>query len=385
MFPPRLAPLLPARFRFRQTLAAHYGGRVRGAFVAVPAEAPPDPHREPLRVHFWAPNPWPSTAIHVERVVPELRRQAAALDLPWQISSGRLPAAPVDWLLCLKSIPPTGVCDPRRTVLLQPDDADRVWGSLHRFAHVVSVSSPVFASLLGTVHPSAWFIDETEARDVIDAGAAALDSAAPSCRSPLLLWHGTRESLDGLLAIRDALAAFGTDGGAELIILTNLPERTERWGSLPVRFVAWSPDALTAFAARARLGIVPARPTLADSYLKSAGRLRGLFARGCPAIGDARSPDVVAFSEECGMPSAQTSEQWLGAIRQVWQDAARLDQIARTGHAMVRAHFSVARTAAQWLWFLAGGAEGLDRRGDQTLPVSPPPVRLGPQPAQHPA
>lgn len=385
MFPPRLAPLLPARFRFRRSLAAHHDGRVRGRFLAIPAELPPAPNRStPLRIHFWTPNPWPSTAIHVERVMPELRRQAAALNLPWQISSGGLPEAPVDWLLCLKAIPPIGLCDPRRTVLLQPDDADRVWGRLHRFAHVVSVSSPAFASLLGTAHPRVWFVEETESLGVIESGEAALDNALPSGRSPLLLWHGTRESLDGLFALRDALTAFGDDGEAELVILTNLPERTERWDSLPVRFVTWSPAALMAFAARARLGVVPARPSLADSYLKSAGRLRGLFARGCPAIGDARSPDVVAFSEECGIPSARTSEQWLDALRFVWQDAARLDRIARTGHALVRANFSVTRTAAQWLWFLAGGAEGLDGVPNQTVAASVPP-RHGIQPARHPA
>lgn len=334
-----------------------------GRFAAVPAEPPPAPHRAPLRIHFWTPNPWPSTAIHVDRMVPELRQQAAALGLPWQIASGDLPQGPVDWLLCLKSVPPRGLCPPHRTVLLQCDDADRVWGRLDRFGHVVSVSSPVFASLLGSGHERVWFIEEAEPVDLITSGRVALDTTAPSRRPPLLLWHGTRESLDGLYALKDALATIGSEFDAELVILTNLPERSERWGDLPVRYVTWSPEALCALAAQARLGIVPARPTVADSYLKPAARLRALFARGCPAIGDARSPDVVAFSEGCGMPSAETGDQWLGAIRQIWNDPGRLDLIARRGHDLVRTRYNTARTASQWLWFLGGGAESLDRNG----------------------
>lgn len=366
MFPSCLARFLPAKLHFRQALAAHHAGQTAGRFVAVPAEVPPELRRAPLRVHFWTPNPWPSTAIHVDRVVPQLRSQTAALDLPWQITSGGLPDAPVDWLLCLKAVPPAGLCPTRRTVLLLSDDADRFWGRLNRFGHVVSVSSPVFASLLGIVHPHVWFIEETEAPDIIEAGQRALDRAPSSQRPPTLLWHGTRESLDGLYALKDALTAFGDETDAELTVLTNLPERTERWGSLPVQFVAWSPEALTAMSARARLGIVPARPTLSDSYLKSAGRMRGLFARGCPALGDARSPDVVAFSDACGIPAAHTCDQWLAAIRKLWQDPASLDQAARKGHALVRERYNTARTATQWLWFLAGGAEGLPRKMAKT-------------------
>ena len=372
MFPPRWARFLPAKLHFRQTLAAQHAGRLAGSFAAVPAELPPKLRRARLRIHFWAPNPWPSTAIHVERVLPQLRSQAAALDLPWQITSGVLPDAPVDWLLCLKASPPAGHCPTRRTVLLLSDDADRFWSRLKHFGHVASVSSPVFASLLGSVHPRVWFIEETEAPEVIETGQHALDRAAPSRRPPVLLWHGTRESLDGLYALRDALIAFGDETDAELTILTNLPERTERWGRLPVQFVAWSPKALTALSARARLGIIPARPTLSDSYLKSAGRMRGLFARGCPAIGDARSPDVVAFSEACGIPAAHTCDQWLAAMRQLWQDPAGLDQAAHKGLALVRGHYNTARTATQWLWFLAGGAEGLFLPSGQAFIASHP-------------
>jgi hypothetical protein len=130
-----------------------------------------------------------------------------------------------------------------------------------------------------------------------------------------------------------------------------------QWGDLHVRFAAWSPQALAAEAAAARVGIVPARPTLPDSYLKSAGRLRRLYALGCPALGDARSPDVVAFSEGCGVPAAHTGDEWLTALRILWGDPARLDAAARAGHALVAERFCAARTALQWLWFLAASDE----------------------------
>ncbi|MFA5193507.1 MAG: glycosyltransferase, partial [Verrucomicrobiia bacterium] len=285
---------------------------------------------------------------------PLLREQAAALGLPWQITSGdRLPETPVDWLLCLKSVPPARFCPVERTMLLVPDDADRVWGRLQRFGHVVSVTSQTLASLLGAVHPRAWFMDETESPEWIEHGRRALGEASPSVRPPLLLWHGTDKSLDGLRTVRPVLEAFACETDVELVVLTDHAARMERWGRLPVRHVAWSPEALVALAAQARLSIAPARPTLADSYLKNAGRVRRLFAAGCPAIGDARVADVVEFSKACGAPIAQTHEQWLAALRQLWHEPARLDEIARSGHALICERYSTVRTAAQWLWFFS--------------------------------
>jgi len=112
------------------------------------------------------------------------------------------------------------------------------------------------------------------------------------------------------------------------------------------------------------VGIVPARPTLADSYLKSAGRLRCLLALGCPAIGDTRSPDVVAFGAICDLPTANAGAEWLAALRQLWRDPFRLDAAARRGHTLVRERYSADRTARQWLWFLGtAGTEGLAVQG----------------------
>jgi hypothetical protein len=343
---------LPGSVRFRLDLAGHCAGRLVGQFTPIPAENPSALDRRPLRIHFWTPHPWFSTVIHVDQVVPLLRGQAVALGLPWQITSGdRLSEAPVDWLLCLKGVPSARACPVERTVLLLPDDADRVWGHLQRFGHVVSVTSHALASLLGAVHPHAWFMEETESPEWIEGGWRALDQAAPSSRSPVLLWHGARESMPGLQPLRPMLEAFARETIMELVVLSGAAARTEQWGNLRVRHMAWSPENLAASAAQARLSIVPARPTLADSYLKNAGRLRRLFAAGCPAIGDARVADVVEFSKACGAPVAQTPDEWLAALRQLWRDAARLDDIARRGHTLVRERYSTVRTAAQWLWF----------------------------------
>ncbi|MFZ2642526.1 MAG: glycosyltransferase [Verrucomicrobiia bacterium] len=333
-------------------MAAHHAGRLVGRFTPMPAETPGVLNRRPLRIHFWTPHAWFSTMIHVDSVLPLLREQAARLGLPWQITSGdRLPEAPVDWLLCLKGVPPARFHPVERTVLLIPDDADRVWGRLQRFGHVVSVTSQTLASLLGSVHPRAWFMDETESPEWIERGRRSLDEAPPSIRPPLLLWHGTSKSLDGLRTVRPVLEAFARETTVELVVLTGHAARTEQWGRLPVRHVAWSPEALAALAAQARLSIAPARPTLADSYLKNAGRLRRLFAAGCPAIGDARVADVADFSKACGAPVAQTNDEWLAALRQLWHEPARLNEIARNGHALVAKRYSTVRTAAQWLWF----------------------------------
>ncbi len=344
--------LLPGKVRFHLDLAAHHAGHLQGRFVPIPAEIPGVLNRRPLRIHFWTPHAWYSTLIHVDRVLPFLREQAAALELPWQITSGdRLPETPVDWLLCLKGVPPAHFHPVERTVLLIPDDADRVWGCLQRFGHVVSLTSQTLASLLGSVHPRAWFMDETESPEWIGHGQRTLAEAPPSTRRPLLLWHGTNKSVDGLRTVRPALEAFARETTVELVVLTGRVAQTEQWDRLSVRRVAWSPEALVTMAAQARLSVAPARSTLADSYLKNAGRVRRLFAAGCPAIGDARVADVVEFCRACGAPVAQTNEQWLAALRQLWHEPARLDEIARNGHALVAKRYSTVRTAAQWLWF----------------------------------
>ncbi len=313
----------------------------------------------PLRVHFWTPHSaWPSTVRQVGCVVPHLRALVEARGWAWQISAGpELPAVPVDWLLCLKAVPPPGRCAVERTVLLVCDDADRVWGKLARFGHVVSVASPALASLIGALHPRVWFVEETESAQTIAQGQQALTGTLPSRREACLVWHGMRGSLDGLLRLRPVLEEFGRESGVELVVVTDRRDGAERWGALRVCWVKWSTESLAATAATARLGLVPARPTLADSHLKSAGRLRCLFALGCPAIGDSRSPDVVEFSRDCGLPSAQTPAEWLVALRELWLDPNRLDELARRGHGLVKERFTAARTASQWLWFLAGGAQ----------------------------
>lgn len=346
--------VLPARVRYGRALAEHHAGRARSAFRSVRAEPPSGLDAPPLSIFFWTPHPWPSTDIHVGRVLPHLRALVSALGLPWRVGSGAdLPREAVDWLLCMKAIPPSRPYAVERTVLMINDDADRIWHGLARFDHVVSVSSPVLASLIAGAHPRVWFIEESEADDAIAQGKQALKQRPPSQRKPLLLWNGTKESLEGLLPLREVLEAFAAETGARLSIVTNRPEGSEQWGALPVRHFAWSPQVLAEQAAQARTGIVPARPTVADSYLKSAGRLRCFYALGCPGIGDARSPDVAAFSNACDIPSAASPAEWLTALRQLWSDPVRLDAAATRGHALVSERFAASRTARQWLWFFA--------------------------------
>ncbi|MFI5024982.1 MAG: hypothetical protein ACHQRJ_25450 [Alphaproteobacteria bacterium] len=337
---------------FNRALKAHHTGSITGRFSAVPDDLPRRASTRALSIHFWTPHPWPSVAKHVEMVLPYLRAEATALGLRWRITSGpELPQQPVDWLLCLKAVPPRRRAATERTVLLLNDGTDRFWSRLRRFDYVFVISSPVLASLVGSAHPRVWFVEETEPLDIIAQGERALVRLPPSKRPPRLLWHGRPESLDGLFPLRATLETFAQGGGVELTVVTNQAAATEQWGALRVRFVDWSAEALAELAAEARLGIVPARPPLAESYLKSAGRVRSLFALGCPAIGDSRSPDVTAFSDACGLPSATVGAQWLAALRQLWHEPMRLDETARRGHALVREQYSVLRTARQWLWF----------------------------------
>jgi hypothetical protein len=365
-----LTRFLPASLRFRQSLWAHYKGRLAGRFTPIPAGMPDALNRRPLNIYFWTPLPWFSSVIHVDQVLPRLRDQAAGLGLPWRIVSGTgLPEAPVDWLLCLKEAPPARFCPVEHTVLLLPDDADRVWGRLNRFGHVVAVTSRTLASLLGAVHPRVWFMDETESPEWIDRGRRALDQAPPSSRQPLLLWHGTKKSLDGLRELRPVLETFTRETPAELDVLTEGRAHEEQWGHLRVRRMAWSQDALATLASQARLSLVPARATIADSYLKNAGRVRRLFAAGCPAIGDSRVQDVVEFGRECGAPAAETGDEWLAALRHLWHDPARLDEIARRGHTLVQERYSTDHTAAQWIWFFSSQS---DRDILDPLPSSSP-------------
>ncbi len=357
--------VIAGRIRFHNALTAQHAGRLAGQFSIAKTEAPPRTGAQPMRIHFWTPYAWPSTAIHVGRILPHLRTQIGALGLPWQVTDGpNLPCESVDWLLCLKAVPPPRSGSQERTVLLLNDDADRVWSRLARFDHVMVVSSPALASLVGLAHPRVWFVEETEATDVIALGGQALDRVPPSRRPPILLWHGTRKSLDGLHPLRDALDAFARETAVELSILADREDGTEQWGRLRVRFIAWSAERLAAAAAGARLALAPARPTLADSYLKSAGRIRCMYALGCPAIGDARSPDVVAFSEACGAPAANTADEWVAALRELWGDGDRLDRVARRGHDLVRMKYSAARTAQQWLWFFGAAASERPRAED---------------------
>ena len=354
-----LKRFLPGQRRFHRALAAHHAGNLTGQFLATPADLPRRVNtQEQLSIHFWTPHAWPSTVIHVDRILPQLRLEASGLGLQWKITSGpELPRHPVDWLICLKAVPPSRN-HAAQTVLLFPDDADRVWRQLQRFDHIIVPSSPVLASLIGSQHQRVWFMEETEAIDAIALGESAIEQLPPSKRTPILLWHGLREGLDGLFPLRDTLDAFAQKTDTKLVVVTNRAETTEQWGALSVRYVAWSPQTLAAMASQARLGIVPARPTLANSYLKSAGRVRRLFALGCPAIGDARSPDVVDFSRACDVPSATTPAEWLTALRQLWREPARLDEAVRCGHALVRERYSAPRTARQWIsFFCAAGKE----------------------------
>jgi hypothetical protein len=129
--------------------------------------------------------------------------------------------------------------------------------------------------------------------------------------------------------------------------------REERWGNLTVHFFPWSKRQLFSSAARARLGIVPARHGLKRSWLKPASRVRCLCALGVPTVGDSQVPDTVDFMSRFGGPLARQQQEWSQALETLWNNKGALHQLAVAGHTAVAHEFSTEHTARQWIRLLS--------------------------------
>jgi len=72
-----------------------------------------------------------------------------------------------------------------------------------------------------------------------------------------------------------------------------------------VRYISWSEERWSRPRHKLAL-IVPARPPLGRLGISNPpGGSVACSPLGCPQFGDARSPDVVAFSEACGLPNRE--------------------------------------------------------------------------------
>lgn len=328
----------------------------------LPLPRPLQPSAAPLersilgtrRVCFWTPDDTAGANVIVHDVMPALHA-AAALHAPgWSITVGRtLPAGDCDALICFKVLPPPEArLRARRTVLLICDQAEVFWDALPKFDSVVATSSEPFVALVSRRHPRVTFIPESEPLDYIEFGVANL-RFAPSERPHELLWHGGHYSLGALLRLRPQLESWAEGREATLHIISgNAPESEERWGKLRVRRAPWSKERLKFAASRARLGIIPARSSMKNSWLKPASRVRCLFALGVPVIGDSRVPDVRRFAATCCGPTAGSDFDWCELMDECWDNPASLDLLAVRGHQAVADGWSAKQAAVRWLRYL---------------------------------
>lgn len=308
-----------------------------------------------LRIFFWTPEATVGARVAVHDMLPKLKQIERELGLNWEIQAGAvLPSQRMDWLVCFKAVPGDGeICGTPRKVMLICDQADRFWKRLGGFDAVVATSSRPFASLLATRHSHVAYISDSEPVEHLAFGKQN-NLVNPVDRGNVLLWHGGGYSQDALYRLRPALAACAKQFEAHLHVLTGPVEpRTERWGALPVSYFQWSKQQVFRSAQEARLAIIPARSSLKNSWLKSASRVRYLYALGVPAIGDARVPDVVEFMAGFDGPLANRPGEWIQRLTALWEDRAALFRLAEQGHAAVRREYSTEQTAWQWIRYLS--------------------------------
>ena len=350
---------LPAstKLRFHLALYAAFLGCGRRRFKQVSKEPLRLERSLPkgLRIFFWTPESSAGANMTVHNMLPSLQGQIAELSLDWQVSAGpRIPTHALDWLICFKAVPDAQERSAAsRTVLLICDRIELFWDRVSIFDALVGTSSRPFARLLTMRHKEVIFIPESEPPQHLDFGNENL-SVSPAARGNVLLWHGGTYSQDALDRLRPALERWAKSADAQLHLISGQkPAREERWGKLPVHFLPWSKKQLFSSAAKARLGIIPAREGLTRSWLKPASRVRCLYALGVPTVGDSRVLDAVDFMSGFGGPMASQKEEWSQAIEKLWNNNAALQQLAVAGHAAVAREFSTDHTARQWIRLLS--------------------------------
>lgn len=318
-------------------------------------QPPPKPPEHPIvgarRIFYWTPADTAGANVIVHDIMPALHAAAARHAPDWSITAGEsLPDGKFDALISFKAVPPVDArLRASQSILLICDQAEVFWQDIPAFDSVVATSSETFAALVRRRHPRVAFIPESEPLDYIECGAVNL-RLPPSQRPRELIWHGGHYSLGALLRLRPQLERWAKGREAALHIITGgAPASEERWGELRVQNSPWSKAHLKKVAARARLGFIPARPSLKNSWLKPASRVRCLFALGVPALGDSRVPDVCHFATACQAPVARSDGEWILRLEELWNAPTELDALAVRGHRAVADGWSANQTAFRWL------------------------------------
>ncbi len=346
-----------SKARFYSALyAARLGFGARG-FTEIDREPlrPDEPRPRKLRIHFWTPVQSPGANVIVHDMLPALREEVAAAGLDWRINvSEQLPDREVDWLVCFKAVPDRAdVVGRPRKVFLICDMKHYFWSGLREFDSVVVAPARSMAAMIALGHPRVAFLGESEPLDYLAFGEENLRTP-PAERGDVLMWHGGKWSLPPLLELRPELEKLAASRQVELHVVSGQnPAREETWGNLRVKFLPWSKEQLRQSAARARLGLTPAKASLRLSWLKPASRVRCLYSLGIPTIGDARAPDVADFLTQFQGPCAAGSRSWSETLARLWDDPEELRRLAAEGHAVVRDRHSTRQTARQWARFFS--------------------------------
>ena len=345
------------QIRFYYALYATRLGLRRRPFREIHAQVPEPTDTPPkkLNIFFWTPGRTAGANVIVHDMLPALQSELRAAALDWRIAAGaNLPQEAVDWLICFKAVPEAGrIVGRPRLVLLICDQVELFWHQLARFDALVATASRPLAALLANGHPQVALIPESEPLDYLEFGRNNL-ATAPTARGHVLLWHGGPYSLGPLDDLRGVLEEFSERRPVELHVISGRGQpRDEHWRKLAVKFFPWSKEQLFHSAAQARLGLVPARPSLRASWLKPASRVRCLCALGVPTIGDERVPDVVEFLSEFAGPRAGDFGSWPRLLDELWDAPDRLAQLAAAGHAAVAERHSTRQTARRWIHYLS--------------------------------
>jgi hypothetical protein len=310
------------------------------------------------KIHFWIQSVTPGARIAVLNMLETLREEISSEQLPWKITCGPdLPSRPVDILVSYKAVPPIESLPGRPVnVLLFCDQLECFWDELDAFDYVVVHSSRALAEFVACRHSRTVFIEECEDLVEVKAGGLQLDKSPPSTRSPLLVWHGHRHTLEGLGKLRHMLENFSRQREVRLRLISNHSAGREQWGALAVERVPYEGDTFAAQVAEARLGLVPTRNSrMKHCLFKPSSRLRRLFALGVPALGERRCSMVREFAEclPAPYPTAKSPSEWNKLLCHYWDHPSELDALAIAGHACVRENYAIPRYTRQWIRFLA--------------------------------
>ena len=341
-----------------------FSAKINFDYTAVPKHADLSwlsDNTDKLDIHFWVPSHTPGARITVSNVIGHLRTICRDLHLDWHFNiSEDLPNESCDIIICYKAVPPpVSLKGSPAKVLMISDQLECFWGSLDTFDMILVHSSRPLAELLSKRHSRVFFIEESEDIEEVASGKKLLASSKPSERQNILVWHGHKHTLEGLLALRGTLEKFARSREATLRIISNMPAAKENWGRLQVEYLPHDETSFDKLVSEAKIGLVPVRNQRPKHcYFKPSSRLRRLYALGVPAIGEEKCQMVKEFTAKLPkyvscLPAASSEGKWLEILEYYWENPSELDNLAISGNRLVEQEYVTTINAGQWIWFLS--------------------------------